>query len=69
MIYVEVNGMNKALPPGTSLAQIVGELFENKSTAGCAVALNGEVISRSDWTETVLSNGDAVEVVHATQGG
>ncbi len=68
-IEVKVNGTTRALSPGTSLAQIIEDLLENKSITGCAVAVNGEVVRRADWPVTTLSSGDAIEVVHATQGG
>lgn len=35
---------------------------------GTAVAVNGEVVPRSEWHRP-LSDGDAVEVLTATQGG
>jgi len=35
---------------------------------GIAVALNGEVVPRSEW-DRPLADGDAVEVLTATQGG
>jgi sulfur carrier protein len=34
-----------------------------------AVAVNGEVVPRSRWTETALADGDSVEVLSAAQGG
>jgi sulfur carrier protein len=35
---------------------------------GIAVALNGEVVPRSEW-DRPLADGDTVEVLTATQGG
>lgn len=35
---------------------------------GTAVAVNGEVVPRSEWDRPLL-DGDAVEVLTATQGG
>ena len=35
---------------------------------GTAVAVNGEVVPRSEWNRP-LRDGDAVEVLTATQGG
>ncbi len=35
---------------------------------GTAVAVNGEVVPRSEWHRP-LGDGDAVEVLTATQGG
>lgn len=36
---------------------------------GFAIALNGEVVRRTDWERTPLSNGDQVEIIRAFQGG
>ena len=36
---------------------------------GIAIALNGDVIPRSRWTEHRLCEGDEVEVITAMQGG
>jgi thiamine biosynthesis protein ThiS len=36
---------------------------------GIAVAINFSVISRSTWAETVVNEGDAIEVIGALQGG
>lgn len=35
---------------------------------GIAAAVNGEVVPRSEW-DRALADGDAVEVLTATQGG
>ncbi|SDD32485.1 sulfur carrier protein ThiS [Glycomyces harbinensis] len=60
--------------------QINGEAHESVATVidavaavtearrGIAVALNGEVVPRSEW-DRPLVDGDAVEVLTATQGG
>jgi sulfur carrier protein len=36
---------------------------------GVAVALNGEVVMKSKWSQMVLNDGDKIEVIRATQGG
>ena len=36
---------------------------------GVAVAVNGTVVPRSTWSTVPLSDGDAVEVLTAAQGG
>ena len=36
---------------------------------GVAVAVDGEVLPRADWTSTALAEGWHVEVLHAVQGG
>ncbi|MEH6628476.1 MAG: sulfur carrier protein ThiS [Motiliproteus sp.] len=34
-----------------------------------AVELNGEIIPRSQHTETPINNGDNIEIIHAIGGG
>lgn len=36
---------------------------------GIAVARNGEIVRRSEWTTTVVTSGDRVEVLTAAAGG
>jgi sulfur carrier protein len=36
---------------------------------GIAVAVNGEVIRRSEWSTTLVVDGSAIEIVTAVAGG
>ena len=36
---------------------------------GVAIALNGNVLRRADWSQAELREGDEIEVVHAIAGG
>ena len=36
---------------------------------GTAIALNGEVVPKSNWSETTLNDGDKLVVITATAGG
>ncbi len=64
---VMVNGEPRDIPPGVSLADLVGQLVE--SPRGVAAAVNGAVVPRRAWPATLLADRDAVEVVTAVQGG
>lgn len=64
---IRVNGEAEVLSAAT-----VAELLHIKGIVeprGIAVALNGSVVRRAAWSETRLQAGDAVEIVHARQGG
>lgn len=37
--------------------------------AGTAVAVNGEVVPKSEWESTQLADGAAVDILTAVQGG
>lgn len=41
----------------------------NYHSRKCAVAVNGEFVPRSDYQETVLKDGDTVDVVAPVGGG
>ena len=58
-----VNGTPRDVPAPCTLGQLVPH------TSGVAVALNGNVVRGTEWDRTPLSDGDAVEVLTAFQGG
>lgn len=62
-----INGEARTLPGGSTVADVVSEL--SGGGRGTAVARNGEVVPRSQWSMTALASGDAVEVLTAAQGG
>ncbi len=65
---VFVNDQPREVAVGMPLAALLGELglAERK---GIAAALNGAVVSRSEWANRRLTAGDRVIVIQATQGG
>lgn len=62
-----VNGAEREVPDGTSVAGVVAEL--TVPPAGMAVALNDQVVPRAGWETTVVGEADRVEVLTAVQGG
>ena len=66
---VTVNGQSRELPAGATVASVIELLEVTPGARGVAVALNGEVVSRSRWPATELREGARVEVVAAIQGG
>lgn len=64
---VTVNGRAREVPQGTGVAALVDSL--SPAPRGVAVALNGEVLPRSDWARTALTEGDVLEVLGAVAGG
>lgn len=67
MITTVVNGKERQLGEGTTVAELVGELVGD--VRGVAVARNAEVLTRAEWATTALADGDRVEVLRAAQGG
>jgi sulfur carrier protein len=62
-----INGETEQLDDGLTLAQLVaGRMRTDK---GVAAAVDGSVAPRSTWSELVLQDGQAVELLTAVQGG
>ena len=67
MITLSVNGQPRHIEPGAS----VNRLLESLSLGGKRVAVekNGEIVPRSRYGETPLTEGDQLEIVVAVGGG
>jgi sulfur carrier protein len=66
---VLVNGEERSLEPGTTVADLVVSLGAPADGRGVAVAIDTEVVPRSAWSTTELMPGARVEVLIAVQGG
>ncbi|MFF8292071.1 sulfur carrier protein ThiS [Streptomyces sp. NPDC016309] len=64
---VSVNGEARRLAGPTTLDALVATL--TSAPSGVAAAVNEMVVPRSQWTGTLLGEGDRVEVLTAVQGG
>ncbi len=65
-----LNGQPTPLPIPSTLDVLLHTLSTAPSGAvGVAVAVNQEVIPRSQWSQTALKPGDRVELIRAVQGG
>ena len=66
-MQVTVNGVATDVEEAATVAALI-----EARTAGhrrVAVALNGDVVPRSEWEGTRLSAGDSLEVLAPTAGG
>lgn len=69
-LTVILNGQSRTfdvLQQSANVEQLVAELGLKGDRV--AVERNGDIVPRSGWTETVLSDGDRLEVVHFVGGG
>ncbi len=66
-VRVQVNGTEHTLPEGAS----VGDLLDMLSLQGdgIAVAVDRRIVPRSKRDQTVLEDGQVVEIVRAVGGG
>lgn len=66
---IRVNGAERILSEGASVAEAVCLVGVEPGERGVAVALRGTVVPRERWSATRLRDGDALEVVRAAAGG
>lgn len=64
---LQINGDEKEFAEALSLADLIAKLGMKADRV--AVELNREIVSRSQWAETSLRDGDKLEVVHFVGGG
>ncbi len=67
MIHIRLNGQDKSIPDQLSLAQVLEQLELNPQKI--AVAVNLEVVLRSELAAKKMREGDDVEIFQAVGGG
>jgi thiamine biosynthesis protein ThiS len=67
VVRVRLNGQARVVRASLPLQQLLLELVGLEG--GTAVAKNGALVPRSLLQETLVSEGDVIEIVRATQGG
>jgi len=66
---ITVNGTEARLPAGARIADVLDALGVEPGRRGVAIAIDGEVVPRTQWDTTSLTADARVEVVQAIQGG
>ncbi len=66
---IVLNGTEWDMARGATVDQAVEATGASPARTGFAVAVDGEVVPRSEWEHTALSEGQRVEVLQAVQGG
>ena len=66
---ITLNGSPRELPEDSTVAELVALLGGRADGRGVAVAIETEVVPRSAWEATRLSEGERVEILVAVQGG
>lgn len=65
---VKLNNQKIIISEAKSLKELLEEkALDNKS--GTAVAVNGQVISKENWSQQMLNNQDDILLITATAGG
>lgn len=66
-MQIQVNGEARDVADQLKLSELVGEL--SLAPERVAIELNKQVMRRNQWPETILSDGDRLEIVHFVGGG
>ena len=64
---LQLNGETRDFDDGTTLSAMIEAIAG--SVRGSAVAVDGEVVPRSEWPGYALRPGQSVELITAVQGG
>lgn len=68
-IQIKINGQVQSQPRGVTLAAVLATLGIDSSRRGLAAALDGQVVPRLAWPDTVLNDGSRLDIVIAAPGG
>ena len=66
---VVLNGRARELETDATIEALLEDIGRGPRPAGVAVAVNGEVVSKTKWGDTKLNNDDRIEAVGAARGG
>ncbi|HEX7959486.1 MAG TPA: sulfur carrier protein ThiS [Terriglobales bacterium] len=64
---LQINGESRDFADGLTLAALITQLGSRPDRV--AVELNLEIVARDKWQDTILRNGDRLEVVQFVGGG
>ncbi|EGQ8221145.1 TPA: sulfur carrier protein ThiS [Vibrio parahaemolyticus] len=67
MVTIAINDQPQQIECKTSLQQIITQF--SLPEMGCVFAINNQVVPRSEWASTVLSEGDSISLFQAIAGG
>jgi thiamine biosynthesis protein ThiS len=66
-ITIQVNGENKEIAAGTTVAALLEQMGLNAGRV--ALERNRSILPRNKWAETPILAGDQFEIVHFVGGG
>lgn len=65
---ISINNVKTNVEENTSLANVVAT-NSGENTKGIAVAVNQNVVPKTNWDNTILQEYDTIIIIKATQGG
>jgi len=69
MPKIVLNGEEREIPREMTVMELLEEIGVKYRKVGLAVAINEEVVPKSEYTSRKVKEGDKVEVVHLVGGG
>jgi sulfur carrier protein len=66
-MQITVNGETRDVSPGVSLLELIDEL--GLKAKAVVAQRNGDIVVRTDYAATVLTDGDEIELVRFVGGG
>lgn len=67
-IRIQVNREEQTIPPQTTLSGLL-DLLGIAQRRGIALAVNEQVVPKSEWNTRILQENDRITLIRATQGG
>lgn len=66
-MHILLNGQTHSLDKPISAMELLSQLGLGEKRL--ALEVNGEIVSRSNYVNHLLNDGDKIEIVHAVGGG
>jgi thiamine biosynthesis protein ThiS len=66
-LQVRINGETRDLADRSTLSDLIDEL--SLAPQRIAIEVNQQIVRRDEWPQTVLNDGDRIEIVHFVGGG
>ena len=67
MMTVKVNNQSKEILENSSVASLLDLLKQPEN--GIAVAINQQIVIKTDWSQKIINPNDDILIIQATQGG
>ena len=66
---ISINGEEKTVSPDLNIHDLLTALEMDPTQAGIAVAVDREVIPKTEWKTIEIRENSEVEIIRAVQGG
>ncbi|CAE6921624.1 COG2104 Sulfur transfer protein involved in thiamine biosynthesis [Vibrio sp. B1FLJ16] len=67
LVVIAINDQPQQVESNVNLQQIITQF--SLPEVGCVFAINNQVVPRSEWASTILSEGDTISLFQAIAGG